>query len=114
MRKMNRQEWIVVGLCLFVFIAGIVNFAVGHNRAARATIVNACRYILSRIDAACADVSGRLALPAGADIPRDAVIESLKGHVMPECPSGGQYALPKLGGKPTCSVHGDLLNEKTE
>lgn len=28
-----------------------------------------------------------------------------------QCPSGGEYSIPAVGGHPTCSFHGDLLQQ---
>ena len=33
----------------------------------------------------------------------------LKEGKVPECPSGGTYEIPRVGGRVRCTVHGDLL-----
>lgn len=109
MRRTTRNEWIVVFICLIVFIAGLTNFMVERTRSAQATIANTCLYNLSQIDAACTQVARSLMLPSGAVLPLDAVARELKHQKLPSCPAGGQYTLPKAGGHPACSVHRGLM-----
>jgi hypothetical protein len=40
-----------------------------------------------------------------------AVSDYMKGATLPVCPSGGKYDIPPVGKRPTCSIHGDLLEE---
>ena len=45
----------------------------------------------------------------GSVVVEEEFLDYVLGHEMPSCPSGGQYMLGRIGKKPRCSVHGDLL-----
>ena len=46
----------------------------------------------------------------GDTIPLKSLAEFLAFGRLPECPSGGSYAIKRYGDYPVCSVHGNLLD----
>jgi hypothetical protein len=44
-------------------------------------------------------------------IPAAMLINCMKVHALPKCPSGGEYSIGSVGDLPTCSVHDNLFNK---
>lgn len=61
------------------------------------------------IDAAMESCALEIDATRGDTLPLEKLVPYIKGRALPQCPSGGSYAIPPVGQPPTCSYHGNLL-----
>ena len=100
-----KRNAVIVALVLALVGAGVLLL---HFR--QASRRNECHNHLRMIHAAI--VSSALAdhYRWGHEIPVDVFSQYLPPKFF-QCPSGGEYTMPAVGGHPTCTVHGDLLQQ---
>ncbi len=65
-----------------------------------------CYYNLRTIYSAIEGVAMRDELSNGTVIPLDEVTKLMLHSRLPDCPCGGTYTVPPVGGYPSCSFHG--------
>lgn len=93
--------FLVTLLCVAVLGLLLVRRAQGRR--------GSCISQLKMIDGAVYAISLEESYPTGYVIPRARIAEVMKEGRFPACPSGGQYIVAPVGGRPSCTVHGDLL-----
>jgi len=105
---MKNAKLIVSAILIIVICAviGVPCFLKARQKAQRNACANNLYQIASAIESWVLESHKNLGDPV--DISQ--ISQYMKGPDLPECPSGGKYDIPPVGKRPTCSVHGDLLN----
>ena len=92
---------------LLIVVIGAVLFV--SSETLRSKRSRQCLNNLAQIDGAVSGVALEQQYQRAQFIQLSALTNYLLGSRLPRCPSGGQYFIPLVGARPTCSVHGDLL-----
>jgi hypothetical protein len=109
----------VVALFVVLAFLGVVLLAATYGVARkRHRDELACRNNMLVLDSAVFNIAMRDRYYRGDIVPLDEVsnlvargTEVHPGETVFTCPSGGHYVIPPVGGRTTCSKHGDLLAE---
>jgi MFS family permease len=111
----------VKGRLLFVFAPVILIFLLlvvlalpSFFKACATSQRNACHNNLIMIRSGIDATAMVYRWKDGDPVQPELVAQYLKGSTLPVCPSGGSYSIPLAGKNPTCSVHGDLLNNEQD
>jgi len=111
MRKMNREEWIVVGLLALILVAAATAFSIAHARSARKSMQISCQHDLDLLDSAKESFALAQRLGEGAELTPDQLTTLgtylQHGWAGLKCPCGGEYTVGKIGERPSCSFHGE-------
>ena len=103
MRTKSRIGWVLSAVSvLAVAISALVVGPYSYHR-------KACRDNLAIIASATESTVLELGLHDGDQVPIDHIVLFMKDGKLPRCPSGVDYVIPRVGFRPTCPVHGDLL-----
>lgn len=112
MRKMTRDEWIVVGIAGALLLGAGLFIAAGQARSAQKVMAVACMNNQSIIASAIHSATLENNWTNDAPIPIDKVTAFLREGRLPECHAGGKYVIGKVGEWPRCTLHGELKRGK--
>lgn len=115
--QMSRTKRIVTyGICLFIVLAVVICASSKYRRWSEERNRRECAQDMRFVFAAIISAALWDGVSLGERIAPEQFVGDIvhwKGE-LPECPSGGRYTIPPVGGVPTCSYHGNLLKETGE
>ena len=94
---------------LYASVLAVLLAAFAWRGLQRRSQRGACRDNLAIIAGAIESTVLELPLYEGDSVPVEHIVLFMKGAALPRCPSGGEYGIPRVGGVPSCSVHGNIL-----
>ena len=103
---MNRPKVFVPAIAIIFLLAivAVPSFFMARKNAHGNGCLNNLRMMDSGMHSSA--LANRWAL--GEDVDVSILVTYIKGARLPECPSGGEYWIPRVGMHPTCSKHGGM------
>ncbi len=105
--KLNNPK--SIGALVFVLLVGASLLVLAPTLLGIKDRRAQCFNNLNQIDSVVINVALANGYKRGTQIPPEKLTPYLLHDQLPVCPSGGHYSVPLVGGRPTCSYHGDLL-----
>lgn len=111
MRKMTKDEWIVVGIVGALLLGAGLFISAGQARSAQRVMAASCMNNQSIIASTIHSAALANNWTNGEPIVIGKVTAFLRDGKLPQCHGGGQYVIGKVGEWPSCTLHGELKME---